>query len=281
MNIDETLKSGIEILKRNNIDNAIFKARILLKEILCISKEELMIYGNKEMSEENIKKFQESIKKICENIPLQYITHHQEFFGYDFYVDENVLIPQPDTEVLVEECIKISTKLDKLCKTNIKILDLCTGSGAIAISLAKNIEYSSIVASDISEKALEVAKKNSIINDVKIEFIYSDLYENIKGKFNIIVSNPPYIKTKVIETLSEEVKNEPYLALDGGEDGLMFYKRIIKESKEKLKENGYLLLEIGFDQKQEVIDILKENNYKNIYSKKDLGNNDRIVVAQI
>ena len=117
MNIDETLKSGIEILKRNNIDNAIFKARILLKEILCISKEELMIYGNKEMSEENIKKFQESIKKICENIPLQYITHHQEFFGYDFYVDENVLIPQPDTEVLVEECIKISTKLDKLCKT--------------------------------------------------------------------------------------------------------------------------------------------------------------------
>lgn len=281
MNIDETLKSGIEILKRNNIDNAIFKARILLKEILCISKEELMIYGNKEMSEENIKKFQESIKKICENIPLQYITHHQEFFGYDFYVDENVLIPQPDTEILVEECIKISTKLDKLCKTNIKILDLCTGSGAIAISLAKNIEYSSIVASDISEKALEVAKKNSIINDVKIEFIYSDLYENIKGKFNIIVSNPPYIKTKVIETLSEEVKNEPYLALDGGEDGLMFYKRIIKESKEKLKENGYLLLEIGFDQKQEVIDILKENNYKNIYSKKDLGNNDRIVVAQI
>ena len=281
MNIDETLKSGIEILKRNNIDNAIFKARILLKEILCISKEELMIYGNKEMSEENIKKFQESIKKICENIPLQYITHHQEFFGYDFYVDENVLIPQTDTEVLVEECIKISTKLDKLCKTNIKILDLCTGSGAIAISLAKNIEYSSIVASDISEKALEVAKKNSIINDVKIEFIYSDLYENIKGKFNIIVSNPPYIKTKVIETLSEEVKNEPYLALDGGEDGLMFYKRIIKESKEKLKENGYLLLEIGFDQKQEVIDILKENNYKNIYSKKDLGNNDRIVVAQI
>ena len=254
----------------NKVEDGILKARILLMNILDVQKEYLLIHDNDEFPEE-----------IKNNEPIQYITNHQEFFGYDFYVDENVLIPQPDTEILVEECIEISTKLEEMCKTNIRILDLCTGSGAIAISLAKNIKNANIIASDISEKALEVAKKNSILNNVKIEIIHSDLYENIKEKFNIVISNPPYIRTEVIKTLSEEVKKEPHLALDGGEDGLMFYRKIIKKSKEILEENGYLLLEIGFDQKQEVIDILKENNYKNIYSKKDLGNNDRIVVAQI
>ena len=269
------------IKELNKEEDGIFKVRILLMSILDVSKEYLLIHDNDEFPKEKQKELEDKLERLKNNEPIQYITNHQEFFGYDFYIDENVLIPQPDTELLVEECIEISTKLEKMCKTNIKILDLCTGSGAIAISLAKSIKNANIIASDISEKALEVANKNSISNNVKIEFIHSDLYQNIKEKFNIVISNPPYIKTEVIKTLSEEVRKEPHLALDGGEDGLEFYKKIIKESKEKLEENGYLLLEIGFDQKQEVIDILKQNNYKNIYSKKDLGNNDRIVVAQV
>ena len=171
--------------------------------------------------------------------------------------------------------------MKEMCKTNIKILDLCTGSGAIAVSLAKNIENADVVASDISQKALEIANKNSILNNVEINFIHSDLYENIKEKFNMIVSNPPYIRTEVIKELSKEVQKEPHIALDGGEDGLKFYKKIIEESKQLLENNGYLLLEIGFDQRKDVIELLEKNNYKNIYFKKDLGSNDRIVVAQI
>lgn len=267
--------------KLNNVEDGILKSKILMMNVLGVSKEYLLIHDNDEFPEEKLEELNSKLERIKNNDPIQYVTNHQEFFGYDFYVDENVLIPQPDTEILVEEAIEISTKLDNMCKNGIKILDLCTGSGAIAISLAKSIKNINVSASDISIKALEVAKRNSIQNNVSIEFIHSDLYENINQKFNIIVSNPPYIKTEVILSLSEEVKKEPHLALDGGEDGLRFYKKIIEESKYMLEENGYLLLEIGFDQKEEVITLLKENGYRNIYSKKDLGNNDRIVVAQI
>lgn len=265
----------------NNVEDGILKSKILMMNLLGVSKEYLLIHDNDEFPEEKLEELKNKITRLKNNEPIQYIINKQEFFGCDFYVDENVLIPQPDTEILVEEAINISTKMKEMCKTNIKILDLCTGSGAIAVSLAKNIENADVVASDISQKALEIANKNSILNNVEINFIHSDLYENIKEKFNMIVSNPPYIRTGVIKELSKEVQKEPHIALDGGEDGLKFYKKIIEESKQLLENNGYLLLEIGFDQRKDVIELLEKNNYKNIYFKKDLGSNDRIVVAQI
>ena len=203
--------------------------------------------------------------------------------GIEFYVDEKVLIPQPDTEILVEEVLKIYEKNlnNKEENNNIKILDICTGSGAIAISISKILKNVDITASDISKDALEIAKKNAINNNVEIEFIKSNMFENINNKYNIIVSNPPYIKTDIIKTLDRQVQNEPLIALDGGEDGLEFYRILVKESKKYLKENGFICMEIGFDQKEEVEKLLIDNNYSNIYCKKDLSENDRIVVANI
>lgn len=278
MKIREVLKQGILILKLNNIEEANTKARILLSAILNKSKEYIIIHDDEEINEES---FFQGIQKLTKNIPIQYIVNNQEFMKLNFYVDENVLIPQPDTEILVEEVINLSKSMDK----KISILDLCTGSGCIAISLAKNIDTSNIVAIDISEKSIQIAKLNAEKNKIndKIEFVKSDMFNKIenKYKFDYIVSNPPYIKTDVINTLSDEVKNEPYIALDGGKDGLQFYRKIVTQSKDYLKSNGYLCIEIGYDQKEDVIELLKNaGEYKEIYSKKDLSGNDRIVIAR-
>ena len=198
----------------------------------------------------------------------------------NFYVDKNVLIPRADTEILVEEVISIAKKINAK-----KFLDLCTGSGAIAVSLAKYIAKSQVTAVDISEKALNVAEKNAISNNVEsqITFVKSDLFENLpKDKYDIIVSNPPYIKKSVISTLSKEVRNEPTIALDGGKDGLNFYRKILKEGYEYLKYRGYICLEIGYDQKYDVIELIEnEGKYTNTYSKKDLFDNDRIIITRL
>ena len=306
MNIKQALEYGIKLLKENNIDEPILKTRIILANILNKTKEYLMVHELEELDEDLVKKFKEDISKLCKNIPIQYITNKQEFMGLEFYVDENVLIPQPDTEILVEETIKIckDAKLNKndvgvallgdpkkeICDNNMKILDLCTGSGAIGISIIKNIEKCDMTLSDISNDALNVAKQNCnnivgaddpVCPQNKIKIIQSDLFENIEDKFDIIVSNPPYIKSNVIKTLDKEVQNEPILALDGGEDGLDIYRRIIGQAYEYLNEDGYLCLEIGYDQKEEVIKLIEETNkYKDIYAKKDLANNDRIVICK-
>lgn len=196
----------------------------------------------------------------------------------DFYVDENVLIPRVDTEILVEEVIDNCNKNEE---REYKILDLCTGSGIVGISLAKYIKNCEVVCADISKKALEIAEKNAKNNNVdNIKFIYSNMFSNIKDKFDIIVSNPPYIKREVIEELEKEVQNEPHIALDGGIDGLDFYKIIANQAYNYLNENGGLFLEIGYDQKEEVTNLLKDSEkFGKIYSKKDLYGNDRIVVA--
>ena len=197
----------------------------------------------------------------------------------DFYVDENVLIPRADTEILVEEVIDKCTKDGE---REYKILDLCTGSGIVGISLAKYIKKCEVVCADISKKALEIAKKNAKSNNAdNTKFIYSNMFSNIKDKFDIIVSNPPYIKRKVIEKLEKEVQNEPYIALDGGIDGLDFYKLIACEAYKYLNDTGEVFLEIGYDQKEEVINLLENSGkFSNIYSKKDLYGNDRVVVAR-
>lgn len=277
MKIDELLKKGISQL--DNIEENSLKVKLLLSNVLNVPKEYLIIHNEEEIRKEKENEFFEKVKRLKENEPIQYIINSQEFMGLNFYVDKNVLIPQPDTEILVEEVIKISNKIEH---TNLKILDMCTGSGAIAISLSKYIKNSDIIASDISEMALKIANKNAQSNNVKVKFIKSDLFENfsMENKFDIILSNPPYIKSKLIGSLSQEVKCEPLIALDGGEDGLKFYRKIAREAKKFLKEKSYLAFEIGYDQKQEVKNILKENEYENIYSKKDLSGNDRVIIAQ-
>lgn len=269
MKVKEAIEYGIDSLQRNNLDDAKLIVKILLSYILNQKKEYLIIHGDDELSFEEEKSFIDGINKLVNNIPIQYITNKQEFMGYEFYVDENVLIPQPDTETLVEEVLAISNKIEK---ERINILDLCTGSGAIGISLYKMMEEKvNITCSDISKEAIKIAEKNCINNTAVIKTIQSNLFDDIFEKFDIIVSNPPYIETEVIKTLPKQVQLEPKLALDGGIDGLDFYRRIIKDAKEYLNNGGYLALEIGYNQKNKVEELFVENNYKNIYSKKDLG----------
>ena len=280
MQIKEAMRKGMIKLKTNDVKEPSLKARLLMQYILNRPREYILVHDDKQLTlRQNVDYFK-LIKKLIEGVPLQHITHQQEFMKLMFYVDENVLIPRPDTEILVEEVIKLAKSINAK-----KILDLCTGSGAIAVSLAKYIEGSQITATDISRKALSIAKLNATNNDVedRITFVSSDLFQNIsEEKYDIIVSNPPYIKRKVIKTLDKEVKREPIIALDGGNDGLDFYKKIIGNAYQYLKYKGYLCLEIGYDQKDEVIDLInKEEKYIDTYSKKDLFDNDRIVITKL
>jgi len=280
MTVAEVLREGIECLKKNGVNEPIGKARMLLAFTLNKSKEELMVNDDEKISDDDKLRYIGYIQELIDKKPLQYIIGKQEFMKMDFWVNEYVLIPRQDTEILVEETITIAEKIKEPL-----ILDLCTGSGIISISIAKNIEKTYIVATDISANAINTAILNSKKNDVheKIKFITSNLFEDIDNgnKFDIIVCNPPYIKTRDLENL-EEVRREPRIALDGGKDGLDFYREIISKAHEYLNSNGYLCFEIGYDQKDEVMDLIKKSNkYENIYSKKDFGNDDRIVVCKL
>lgn len=280
MTIKETLRKGIIELKINNIQEPSLKARLLLQYILNKPRQYLIIYDNKQLTLRQEVNFFKGIKKLVKGIPLQHITHSQEFMKMTFYVNEDVLIPRPDTEILVEEVIKIAKRINAK-----KILDLCTGSGAIAVSLAKYIENSQITAVDISTKAISVAKLNAKNNNVEnqITFVESDLFKELpKEKYDIIVSNPPYIKKEIIKSLDKEVQNEPKIALDGGYDGLDFYRKIINNADEFLKFTGYVCLEIGYDQKDDVLELFEsKGKYVEATCKKDLFDNDRVVIARL
>ena len=280
MTIRETIRKGMIMLKNNNVTEPNIKARLIMQYVLNKPREYLLVYDKEILMLRQEVNYFKAIKKLCQGIPIQHITHRQEFMKMTFYVDENVLIPRQDTEILVEEVIKIAKKINAK-----KILDLCTGSGAIAISLAKYIENSEITAVDISSKALNIAKINSKNNNVEnqITFIKSDLYKNLpKEKYDIIVSNPPYIKEEIIKKLDKEVQREPKLALDGGYDGLDFYRKIVSKADEYLKFHGYLCLEIGYVQKEEVEEIIsKQEKYIGTYCKKDLCDNDRVIVTKL
>jgi release factor glutamine methyltransferase len=280
MKIQEILNEAVCKLKKENIEEPVLKARLLLCYILKVEKEYLIVNANKEVDEKQGIEYNKVLQKLINGYPIQYITNSQEFMKLNFYVDENVLIPRADTEITVLEVISYCKNMRK---DNIKILDLCTGSGAIAISLKKYIPNCEVVAIDISDKAIEVAKKNEEKNNLRnIQWIRSNLFENVSGKFDVIVSNPPYIKKDVIKTLDKQVQKEPIIALDGGEDGLFFYKEIMKNVINYLNEQGAIFLEIGFDQKEDVINIIKNTNkYTQIIAKKDLAGNDRMVIAKI
>jgi len=276
MRIKEILKEQIEILKKENIEDATLKARILLAFALGKNKEYIIVHDEEEIKEETCNKYKNYIKRIIQHEPIQYITQKQEFMKLNFFVNENVLIPRADTEILVEEALQIieQNKLNT-------VLDLCTGSGAIAVSIAKYADVKKVLATDISKKTLEVAEVNINKNKVEVQTLESDLFKNVKEQFDVIVSNPPYIETDTIEVLSEDVKKEPRLALDGGRDGLDIYRKIIDEAWKYLSPKGFLCLEIGYNQRQSVLNLIKESHkYESEYSKKDLYGNDRIVVCR-
>ena len=278
MKIKEAIDKGAISLKVENIESPKLKARMLMQFILNKPRQYILVNDMQELSNGLEQEYFEGIDKLKCNIPIEHITHQKEFMKLNFFVNENVLIPRQDTEILVEEVIQIAKKTNGK-----KILDLCTGSGAIAISLAKYIEKSEITAIDISPEAIKIARKNAIMNNVEnqIKFIESNLFENVKKeKYDIIVSNPPYIKKSEIPILEKQVQKEPVIALDGGIDGLDFYRKIVRQSYEYLKYKGYLCLEIGYDQKDDVVELLKNGEmYSNVYFKKDLYGNDRIVVG--
>ena len=290
MKIQDLRKEGIKKLKEYNIDDSSIKKDMLLQYLRNKSKIDIIVNSEKVVSEEVKEKYFENLYKIINGTPIQYIINKQEFMGHDFFVDENVLIPQPDTEILVEETIKVlKNKIESLKENDvIRILDICTGSGAIAVSLASYVEehYKNnkieIYATDISENALSVARKNMVLintQESNIKFILSDMFEKVpKIKYDIIVSNPPYIETNVIKTLTKEVQIEPHIALDGGTDGLKYYRIIAKKSYKFLKSEADLLLEIGYNQKENVTTIFEENkNYINIKCIKDFSGNDRVI----
>ena len=274
MKINDLIKVGVKSLKEKEIEEPILKMRLLIASVLNRSKEYIIAHGENEIDSLKLEEIYNKMKMLEEYVPIQYITNKQEFMQLNFFVNENVLIPRSDTEILVEEII------ENYKNKEVKILDLCTGSGCIAISLKKYIENSKVYAIDISEEALNIAKQNAMNNETDITFIKSDMFSNIKEeKFDIIVSNPPYIKTEVIKKLDKEVKKEPLIALDGGNDGLYFYKKIIEEGYKFLNEEGKIFFEIGYDQKEDIINLINNNNkYELIKTKKDLENNYRIIV---
>lgn len=280
MNIRDAI---VEYSKRLDIisDTPRLDVEILLQKALG-DVDRLYIHLNlsKELEIEQEEIFLRFIEERLKGRPISYIVNNREFMGLDFYVKEGVLIPRPDTEILVEEIIELCKDKDDL-----DILDIGTGSGAITVSLAKYIEKSRLTSLDISEIALEIAKKNAKSNGVidKINFIKSDLFQQIVGtnlKFDIIVSNPPYIRKRDIDELHTQVKDyEPYNALEGGIDGLDFYRNITEQSKNYLKSGGILAYEVGHDQAEEVMRIMQNNGYNKIYIKKDLQGIDRVVIG--
>lgn len=266
-------KEGASALKAAGIAEAELDARLLLEYVMGTDRNYLYVHGDDIVPSGKITEFRELIEKRVKRIPIQHLIGSVGFMGLDFIVNENVLIPRQDTECLVEEALIHAMDGDK-------ILDMCTGSGCILLSIMHYKNDITGVGTDISEEALKVARENAGMLNAR--FIQGDLYDALsdddKNSFDMIVSNPPYIRPDVIETLEPEVKeHEPMLALDGGADGLDFYRRITKGAKDYLKKGGRLLYEIGYDQGREVSEIMEKNGFMDVKVIKDLAGLDRVV----
>ena len=282
MNYKEAYAWGVELLEKACVEESKIDAWYLLEYVTKISRAVFYAYPEKELTEEEKIQYEECIKRRAERIPLQHITGVQEFMGLPFLVNEHVLIPRQDTEVLVEQALCLLEK-EKKHKEIVRILDLCTGSGYILLSMLHYVRRKRKidiygVGSDISKEALAVAVENAKKLGIEAKFVQGDLFENVEGSFDMILSNPPYIRTSEIERLQEEVRfHDPIKALDGKEDGLYFYRIIVKESRQYLKRGGWLIFEIGSDQAEAVKTLLQEAGYENIEVKKDLAGLDRVV----
>jgi protein-(glutamine-N5) methyltransferase, release factor-specific len=274
-NLREVYTEGKNRLQKAGVQSYEFDARQLLFFVFSIDANQYLLNQSMPFGEEEEKKvnsYFEAIQKRSEKIPLQYITGEQNFCGLDFYVNENVLIPRLDTEILVEKILEYE-------EPGQRVMDMCTGSGCIAITLQKLGGFQ-VMAVDISEEALTLARKNAQRNQAQVTFFQSNMFEQLSNtsKVEVIVSNPPYIESKVVDELDDEVKKyEPRLALDGMEDGLHFYRILAREGKRFLNEGGRLYVEIGFDQAEAVKEIFGAQGFLDIQVYKDLAGLDRVV----
>ncbi|SCX74846.1 peptide chain release factor N(5)-glutamine methyltransferase [Alkaliphilus peptidifermentans] len=284
--VAELLKEAVNKFKSAGIETPQLDAEVILCNIMNFERIQLHIYPEREISQEICRKFWELVEKRLNRMPIQYIINRQEFMGLDFFVEEGVLIPRGDTEILVEEVIRLYGEFFK--GTNGTILDIGTGSGAITVTLAILIKNSIVFSIDISHKALAIAKKNAKNHGVdhKINFLQGNLLDPLLNKgfektFHFIVSNPPYIPTETVKGLSSQVKDyEPELALDGGEDGLDFYRKIVNESPKYLINKGWLVFEIGYDQGEAVSRLMDEAGFSKVEIIKDLAGLDRVVKGE-
>lgn len=283
LTLKQLYKVGTVKLAEEGIEEFSLDAWYLLEYVTGVSKAMYFAEPERAVSEENADRYIDCIRQRAAHIPLQHITGEQEFMGYPFYVNEHVLIPRQDTETLVEEAIQVM-------RPKMKILDMCTGSGCIVLSILKMCREKYYmtelqgIGADVSEEALKVARENGRRLEVPVTWIQSDLFAKIpeEEKYDVIVSNPPYIETAVIDTLQEEVRlHDPYIALDGKEDGLYFYRRIISEAGKYLKPQGKLMFEIGCDQAKAVEELMKNAGYEQITVKKDLAGLDRVVYGTL
>ena len=283
LTLKQLYKVGTVKLAEEGIEEFSLDAWYLLEYVTGVSKAMYFAEPERTVSEENADRYIDCIRQRAAHIPLQHITGEQEFMGYPFCVNEHVLIPRQDTEILVEEAIQIM-------RPKMKILDMCTGSGCIVLSILKMCKEKYYmmdlqgVGADVSEEALKVARENGRRLEVPVTWIQSDLFAKIpeEEKYDVIVSNPPYIETAVIDTLQEEVRlHDPYIALDGKEDGLYFYRMIISEAGKYLKTQGKLMFEIGCDQAEAVEELMKNAGYEQITVKKDLAGLDRVVYGTL
>ena len=273
MTLKEAYEYGQVQLKNAQIEDADLDAWYLLEYVTGVSRTMYFMDMNCEVSEEEEREYFRCVETRATHVPLQHITGVQEFMGLPLYVNEHVLVPRQDTEVLVESVLDI-------LEPEMRVLDMCTGSGCILISLMKLCNLANVigVGADISEEALRVSRKNAEQLGVEATWIHSDLFSKVEGQYDVIVSNPPYIRTSVIEGLKEEVKfHDPFIALDGKEDGLYFYRRIVDESPNYLKKGGKLYFEIGHDQGDDVSGLMKVAGFSGVTVKKDLAGLDRVV----
>jgi len=269
----EILMTAKEYLKQHEIADADVDAWYLLTHVFRINRADYYLHCDGKVSESQVETYMQLVQQRAQHIPLQYITGTQEFMGLEFDVTVDVLIPRQDTEILVEEVLKVCNQKS--------VLDMCTGSGCIIISLAKLGNIAKAVGVDLSEKALRIARKNAAKHKLNVEFIQSNLFDCIEGDYDIIVSNPPYIPSEEIPYLMPEVRDhEPIMALDGDQDGLTFYRRITSEAQKYLSRNGYLFYEIGYNQGREVKEILEKAGFTDIKIVKDLSGLDRVVFGR-
>lgn len=270
----ELLEYGKRELKNGGIENGDLDAWFLMEAVFQITRAWYFAHDDEKTPEEKKERYIQYIEKRKRHIPLQQITGEAWFFGLKFFVNQYVLVPRQDTECLVERVLK-----EEKGREGLEILDMCTGSGCILLSLLKHLKGSVGTGVDLSKEALQVAKRNGESLGRKAEWVCGDLFEKLTERtFDVIVSNPPYIRTQVIEELMEEVRlYEPRMALDGKEDGLYFYRKIIRQAGRYLKENGLLAFEIGYDQGEAVAGLMKEQGYRDILVEKDLAGLDRVV----
>lgn len=276
MTYREAIVLGEKNLQQADIADAKTDSWLLLAMACKIDHTYYYMHIDEEMSEEQVREFEVLIRKRAERVPLQYITGEQEFMGLTFRVNSNVLIPRQDTETLVEEALKV-------IKPGMKVMDMCTGSGCVLISILKNAHDVEGIGYDISKQAINVAKENAKFNEVPAVFERSDLFEDVvENDFDVIVSNPPYIPTDLVATLMPEVSQfEPREALDGKGDGLYFYSKILEQCKNYMKQDGYILFEIGCEQGDAVSTMMRLAGFSEVHVIKDLARNDRVVMGHL